>query len=929
MKTKSSIAKTTNPNTMAGRLRPVGAARLLPLLMLLALNLSVSPEAKATSYTYTVLHNFAGYPWDGANPHGSLTLSGSFLFPGSTLYGMTLYGGNAGFNVGTVFQISTDGTGYNILDNFSGVSPDGGNPWGSLTLSADGSTLYGMTEQGGGSDNNGEVFKINTDGTWGGPLFIFNGSDGSSPSGSLTLSADGSALYGMTFDGGSDWRGTVFKIDTDGTLAILHTFTGGSGDFAYPCGSLTLSADGSMLYGMTDQGGSSGKGTVFKINTDGTGYAILHTFTGSDGAYPGDSLTLSAYGETLYGMTGAGGSSGKGVVFQINTNGFGYSILHNFTGDDGASPCGSLTLSADHSTLYGTAEMGGSSGKGVVFQINANGLGYTILHTFTGSDGAYPSGSLTLSGSTLYGTTDQGGSSDNGVAFKLAPMLVLHWLATPTIMPNGGTFNNSVLVKLTCGTSGATIRYTITGVDPTSTSPTYSIPFTVTSTGTVKAKAFETGYADSLVASATFTMTVETPTITPNGDMGMFKDIPFNNSVPVTLACGTSGATIHYTTTGVDPTFRSPVYSGPFTVNSTDTKVKAIAFKTGYTASAIASATFTMKVAAPTITPAGGTFGGSVPVKLACGTSGATIHYTTTGVDPTSTSPVYSSPFAVTSTGTVKAIAFKPGYTASAIASAAFTITMPVVATPTITPNGGTFNNSVPVTLACGTSGATIHYTTTGVDPTSTSPTYSSPFTVSTGTTVKAMAVKNGYTASAIASAAFTMTVATPTITPAGGTFADSVSVTLACGTTGAKIRYTTTGADPTSSSPAYSSAFAVTSTATVKAMAFKTGYTDSTVASAAFTITTPAITSSATATPSGQVGVQYVGVVLQATGGTLPYTWSRASGSLPNGLTLNSSTGAISGKPTKAGTFNFTVKVTDANHQTATLPLIIYISST
>ncbi len=89
MKTKSSIAETTNPNTMAGRLRPAGAARLLPLLLLLlALNLSFIPEAKAF-YTYSTLHNFTGSPNDGADPCGSLTLSGSFFSPGSIVYGMT------------------------------------------------------------------------------------------------------------------------------------------------------------------------------------------------------------------------------------------------------------------------------------------------------------------------------------------------------------------------------------------------------------------------------------------------------------------------------------------------------------------------------------------------------------------------------------------------------------------------------------------------------------------------------------------------------------------------------------------------------------------------------------------------------------------------------------------------------------------------
>ena len=422
-------------------------------------------------------------------------------------------------------------------------------------------------------------------------------------------------------------------------------------------------------------------------------------------------------------------------------------------------------------------------------------------------------------------------------------------VATPAITPSGGSFGDSVQVTLACATAGATIRYTTDGSNPTGTSPIYAVPFTLTSSATVKAKAFASGYNESAVASASFTggplPTVATPTITPPGG-------DFSASVQVTLACATSGASIRYTTDGSDPTSGSPVFLVPFTLTSSAT-VKAKAFASGYNASGVASASFTITpiqtVATPTITPSGGSFSGLVQVTLDCSTSGRTIRYTTDGSDPTSGSPVYAAPFTMTSSATVKAKAFASGYNDSAIVAASFTVTPPVVATPTITPSGGSFSGSVQVTLACETSGSTIRYTIDGSDPTSSSPIYTdaAPFTLTSSATVKAKAFVGGYTDSVIALATFSVTpistVATPTISPSGGSFNGSVQVALACVTSGATIRYTTDGSDPTGASLSYAGPFTLSSSAVVKAKAYASGYTDSAVASASFTIIPFAIT--------------------------------------------------------------------------------------
>jgi uncharacterized repeat protein (TIGR03803 family) len=192
---------------------------------------------------------------------------------------------------------------------------------------------------------------------------------------------------------------------------------------------------GNTLYGTAGSGGSSGNGTVFALKTDGMGFTTLHSFTApstnppyanSDGASP-SSLILSS--NTLYGMASQGGTSGWGTVFAINTDGTGFTNLHSFTGgSDGGVLDASLILSGH--TLYGTAYGGGSSGNGTVFKVNADGTGFTTLYSFaaggndffgwyTNSDGAQPS-SLILSGNTLYGTAVGGGSVGVGTAFSLS-----------------------------------------------------------------------------------------------------------------------------------------------------------------------------------------------------------------------------------------------------------------------------------------------------------------------------------------------------------------------------------------------------------------------------------------------------------------------------------------------------------------------------
>jgi uncharacterized repeat protein (TIGR03803 family) len=424
------------------------AAWVLPALIA---GLGLIPAGRVTAQTFTTLYSFTGDS-DGGNPYAGLILSGN------TLYGTALYGGSSG--AGTVFAVNTDGTGFTNLYSFTGGS-DGAYPQAGLVLS--GNTLYGAASQG-GILGHGTVFRLNTDGTGFTNLYNFSAfsnytnSDGANPHAGLILS--GNTLYGTARNGGSFNNGTVFAVNTDGTgFTILHTFTAGyynssyvilNSDGASPEAGLILS--GNTLYGTASLDGSSGYGTVFAVNTNGTGFTILHSFTAvfgpnytnSDGAIPYGGLILS--GNTLYGTAEGGGSSGNGTVFAVNTNGTGFTTLYSFTAassypffinSDGAVPYGGLILSDN--TLYGTAYYGGNSGNGTVFGVNTDGTGFTNLHSFTAldnnnanSDGANPYAGLILSGNTLYGTALQGGSVNNGTVFSLsfAPQL--------TIISSGG-----------------------------------------------------------------------------------------------------------------------------------------------------------------------------------------------------------------------------------------------------------------------------------------------------------------------------------------------------------------------------------------------------------------------------------------------------------------------------------------------------------
>lgn len=285
---------------------------------------------------------------NGEFPNGSLISDGTYL------YGMTYKGGTHG--TGTLFKIKPDGFGFTKLMDFTGSN--GSYPKGSLFY--DGIFLYGMTVLGGETDH-GTIFKLNTDGSGYTKLHDFDVSSGNGPYADLI--SDGTFLYGMTWGGGDYDHGVIFRIKPDGTAFTKLNDFDETVNGINPWGNLI--SDGKYLYGMTHSGGSNYRGVIFKIKIDGSDYIKLHDFEGPDGSSPVGSLLLN--GSYLYGLTHWGGIDDTyGVLFRVDTLGNDYSVLHTFDNIHGADPKGALVLFPPF--FYGLTYQGGTNFRGTLFK---------------------------------------------------------------------------------------------------------------------------------------------------------------------------------------------------------------------------------------------------------------------------------------------------------------------------------------------------------------------------------------------------------------------------------------------------------------------------------------------------------------------------------------------------------------------------------
>ncbi|HFA48106.1 MAG TPA: hypothetical protein ENJ95_03715 [Bacteroidetes bacterium] len=275
--------------------------------------------------------------------------------------------------------------------------------------------LMGISSRG-GMNGAGTIFTLSTDGADFKINHDFAAVGPFSGLGSLLVASDGKA-YGMTSDGGNFRSGTIFKMNMDGSgFAVVHHFNGAEG--AFPSGSL-IESNG-QLFGLTPAGGDEDAGLVFKINMDGSGFEVLHHFS-DDAAVPFGNLVEASDGK-LYGVASEGGANNDGAVFRINKDGTGFSTLFSFEKNtSGKSPLGAL-IEGSGGWLYGTACHNGPGQAGVVFRLKKDGSDFTLLRSFTFSqqDGNRPLGTLLeASDGKIYGTASSGGNDFNGIVFSM------------------------------------------------------------------------------------------------------------------------------------------------------------------------------------------------------------------------------------------------------------------------------------------------------------------------------------------------------------------------------------------------------------------------------------------------------------------------------------------------------------------------------
>jgi uncharacterized repeat protein (TIGR03803 family) len=371
-------------------------------LLVIVLGLVATQFSQAQ--TFSALYNFGGAA-DGGDPYAGVIRDSNGNFYGTVGYGGTAYAGG-------VYKVDSLGN-ETMLYSFTGGA-DGNFPVSTLARDSAGN-LYGTTAQG-GSAGAGVVFKVDPSGNETVLHNFTGGSDGVNPSGGLLLDAAGN-LYGTTSQGGTFNCGILFKLSPAGTETILHTFTGAANDGKYPSyTSLVTDAKGS-LYGVTQAGGRTDHGVVYKLTHTGK-FTVLYSFAGgtADGCNVLGIPYLDINGN-IYGTTSACGASGLGTVWKLTSTGT-ETVLHSFAGGtaDGEYPLAGVIEDA-RGNLYGSTETGGSANLGTMYRVSQTGK-FALLHSFTGPDGEYPYSGFVLHNGDIYGTTQNGGSIGYGTVWK-------------------------------------------------------------------------------------------------------------------------------------------------------------------------------------------------------------------------------------------------------------------------------------------------------------------------------------------------------------------------------------------------------------------------------------------------------------------------------------------------------------------------------
>ena len=341
-----------------------------------------------------------------------------------------------------------------------------------------------------------------------------------------------------------------------------------------------------------------------------------------------------------------------------------------------------VTAGASAADTLNMASMRNFSGAISLNCTAATGATCTVSSPVTLASGGSTTATLTVFAPTstsngnynlLITASDSTGAHVHTLGIQAVVSSATKTAATPTFSPAAGTFTSTQSVTVSDTTAGATIYYTTNGATPTSSSTKYMGAISVSATETLEAIAVATGFTNSAMATAKYTITppAATPTFSPVAGT-------FTSTQSVTISDTTAGATIYYTTNGATPTSSSTKYTGAISVSVTET-LEAVAVATGFTSSAVATAKYTITqpaAPAPTISTTA-ELNGAVVAKLSSPTAGATIYYTLDGSAPGTSSAAYLAPFLVSSNETVNAIAIAPGYAASAVSRQVFSPNIP------------------------------------------------------------------------------------------------------------------------------------------------------------------------------------------------------------------------------------------------------------
>jgi hypothetical protein len=515
-----------------------------------------------------------------------------------------------------------------------------------------------------------------------------------------------------------------------------------------------------------------------------------------------------------------------------------------------STPVNITTFSTDF-----TFQQSDAQGDGMTFTLQNSSAGPTALGPNGGGLGYgpdTPGGTPGISKSIavkydLYSNAGEGDDSTGLYTNGASPTVpAVDMTSSGVILTSGDTMTVHITYD------GTTLTMTITDYTVNATFTT-SWPINIPQTigGNLAYAGFTAGTggltASQKIETWTFASTPPTsqpaakPTISPSAGK-------ISTSQPISITDSSSGAAVYFTTDSSTPSpgvGTTQQYSTSFTLPASAV-VKAIATGNGYTTSPTAVASFTVqRVAEPAISPAAGAISTTQKISISDATGGAAIYYTTDGSAPSpgvGTTKQYAGSFLLTASGMVKAIATEASYENSQIASANYTLQK--VATPTYSPKSGTISTTQPITISDTISGATIYYTTDGSIPSpgvGTTKKYSSGFTLSASSTVKAIATANGYLNSPQANASYTCQRAVkPTFNPTGGPISSTQTITMNDTISGAKIYYTTDGSVPSpgvGTTKQYSSPFTLAASATIKAIATASGYVNSPMASAIYTV--------------------------------------------------------------------------------------------